>query len=118
MPIQKEINQYSYIDLFAGAGGFSKGFQDEGFLNVFSVDCDNQFCKTYKRNFPGHNLLEKKIEDLTEIEIKNHIKNKKVDVIIGGPPCQGFSGINRHRDIGDERNTLVEVFFQFVLHNF
>ena len=51
MPIKKEINQPYYIDLFSGAGGFSKGFQDEGFLNVFSVDCDNQFCKTIKETF-------------------------------------------------------------------
>mgnify|MGYP001156764935 FL=1 len=108
MPIKKEINQPYYIDLFSGAGGFSKGFQDEGFLNVFSIDCNNQFCKTYKKNFPEHTLLEKKIEDLTETEIQNSIKNKNVDVIIGGPPCQGFSiaGNIGRRFLDDPRNKL------------
>ena len=56
MPTQNEHNQNYYIDFFSGAGGFSKGFQDESFINVFSVDCNNQFCKTYKKNFPEHIL--------------------------------------------------------------
>jgi DNA (cytosine-5)-methyltransferase 1 len=84
-------NNMNYIDLFCGAGGFSLGFDNEEFENIFSIDIEKNFCKTYKTNFPKHNLIEKDISKLTEQEIKEIIGNTKIDVIIGGPPCQGFS---------------------------
>ena len=56
----------SYIDLFCGAGGFSKGFDTEGFKNIFSNDCDKDFCKTYNENFPKHKLIKDKVENLSK----------------------------------------------------
>ena len=48
--------KYSYIDLFSGSGGFSLGFDEAGFENVFSVEFDHDICETYRHNFPSHCL--------------------------------------------------------------
>ena len=88
---------YSYIDLFCGAGGLSAGFNRAGFQNVFSVEFNPEFAKTYRRNFPSHKLLVEDICDISNERIKELIGDKEVDVIIGGPPCQGFSYITRLR---------------------
>lgn len=107
---------YTYIDLFSGAGGLSLGFSRKGFSNIFSIDVDPIFCKTYKRNFPNHLLLNEDIATLTQERIKEIIKDKSIDVIIGGPPCQGFSiagNIGRHF-IDDPRNHLFKEFARIV----
>ncbi len=106
--LDKNTLRYTYIDLFCGAGGFSKGFDNVGFKNIFSLDYEPDFCKTYRRNFPLHKLLEKKIQSLYPEEIKKIVKRQKIDVIIGGPPCQGFSmaGNIGRKFLDDERNHL------------
>jgi DNA (cytosine-5)-methyltransferase 1 len=106
----------NYIDLFSGAGGFSKGFDFEGFKNVFSIDSDNQSCETYRYNFPKHELIEDSLENIAEKKIKLLIKNKKIDVIIGGPPCQGFSmaGVMGRKFVNDPRNKLFKEFAKIV----
>lgn len=106
----------NYIDLFCGAGWFSLGFDNEGFKNIFSVDIEKNFCKTYKKNFPKHNLIEKDILKLTEQEIREIIKDKKIDVIIWGPPCQWFSmaGNIGRNFINDPRNRLFKEFVRLV----
>lgn len=106
----------TYIDLFSGSGGFSLGFDKTGFKNIFSLDNEKTFCKTYKKNFPKHFLVEKRIEDLTKNDIKKIIGNRKVDVIIGGPPCQGFSmaGNIGRLFIDDPRNHLFKEFIRVV----
>lgn len=105
-----------YIDLFSGAGGFSLGFDRLGFQNIFSVDIEPSFCKTYKHNFPKHTLIEKDIYQLSNSEIKELTKSEKVDVIIGGPPCQGFSiaGNIGRKFIDDPRNRLFKEFVRVV----
>ena len=105
----------NYIDLFSGAGGFSKGFDFEGFKNVFSIDSDNQSCETYRYNFPKHELIEDSLENIAEKKIKLLIKNKKIDVILGGPPCQGFSmaGVMGRKFVNDPRNKLFKEFADF-----
>lgn len=108
--------KFTYIDLFSGAGGFSLGFDKAGFKNVFSVDREPEFCETYKFNFPNHKLIQKDITKLTKKEILNLVNNRKVDVIIGGPPCQGFSiaGNIGRRFLNDERNYLFKEFARVV----
>lgn len=110
------IPQLTYIDLFSGAGGMSLGFDKEGFKNLFSVEIDKNACKTYNLNFPHHLLLNKDIKLLTEIQINDLIKNNKVDVVIGGPPCQGFSmaGNIGRKFLEDERNQLFKEFARIV----
>lgn len=115
---KKNLKEYriSYIDLFCGAWGFSLGFDNEWFENIFSIDIEKNFCKTYKKNFSKHNLIEKDISKLTEQEIKEIIGNTKVDVIIGWPPCQGFSmaGNIWRKFIDDPRNRLFKEFIRLV----
>lgn len=106
----------TYIDLFSGAGGFSLGFDNTGFENVFSVDIEPNFCKTYKHNFPSHTLIEKDIYELSDTEIKELIASNETDVVIGGPPCQGFSiaGNIGRKFIDDPRNRLFKEFVRVV----
>jgi DNA (cytosine-5)-methyltransferase 1 len=105
-----------YIDLFSGAGGLALGFENQGFENVFSLDFEKSFCETYRTNFPDHTLIEKDISKLTESEIVKLTKGKKIDVIVGGPPCQGFSiaGNIGRKFINDPRNQLFKEFARFV----
>ena len=106
----------TYVDLFAGVGGLSLGFEKESFENLFSIDFDRDTCKTYRRNFPDNTLLEKDIKDLTKKEILDLAEDMEVDVIVGGTPCQGFSmagGIGR-KFIDDPRNHLFREFARVV----
>lgn len=109
-------NEINYIDLFSGAGGMSLGFDQTGFNNIFSVDIEPRFCETYKTNFPKHNLIQKDISKLSNEEIKSIIGNQIIDVIIGGPPCQGFSmaGNIGRKFIDDSRNQLFKEFARIV----
>lgn len=108
--------QFTFVDLFSGAGGFSLGFEKAGFKNIFSLDMEPNFCLTYKRNFPTHTLIQEDIKKLTEKEIKKIIKNRHIDVIIGGPPCQGFSiaGNVGRKFVNDPRNKLFNEFARLV----
>lgn len=105
-----------YIDLFSGAGGFSLGFDNKGFQNVFSVDIEPSFCETYNHNFPSHNLIQKDICNVTDAELKYLKEYDEIDVVIGGPPCQGFSiaGNIGRKFIDDPRNKLFKEFVRVV----
>lgn len=105
-----------YIDLFSGAGGFSLGFNNKGFQNVFSVDIEPSFCETYNHNFPNHNLIQRDISDITDSELKYLKEYDNIDVVIGGPPCQGFSiaGNIGRKFIEDPRNRLFKEFVRVV----
>ncbi len=108
--------QPTYIDLFSGAGGFSLGFDAAGFHNCFSIDMEPNYCKTYRANFPHHHLIEDDIKNLSEQTIKSLVKEATIDVVIGGPPCQGFSmaGSIGRKFIDDPRNQLFNEFARVV----
>ena len=105
-----------YIDLFSGAGGFSLGFDNKGFQNVFSIDIEPRFCETYKHNFSNHQLIEKDICELSDSKIKYLKEFDEIDVVIGGPPCQGFSiaGNIGRKFVDDPRNRLFKEFVRVV----
>ena len=107
---------YNYIDLFSGAGGLSLGFDKAGFKNIFAVEFNADFAKTYKKNFPKHKLIVDDIRNISNSMIKEITNNQEIDVIIGGPPCQGFSiaGNIGRSFIEDERNELFKEFVRFV----
>lgn len=110
------MKEYNYIDLFAGAGGMTLGFDKAGFNNILAVEFDKCIAETYRFNFPNHNLIVEDIKNISNDEIKRIIGNSNIDVIIGGPPCQGFSIAGRigRNFIDDERNNLFKEFVRFV----
>ncbi len=107
---------YNYIDLFCGAGGLSLGFNRAGFENVFAVDSNLGFARTYKRNFPEHKLIVEDVRNIDNDRILELAETKEIDVIVGGPPCQGFSiaGNIGRTFLDDERNRLFKDFVRFV----
>lgn len=105
--------KYSLVDLFAGAGGLSLGFAQTGQFKIVMAAENNEYArKTYARN---HNVNELK-EDVREIDYKEiHRKYGPIDVVIGGPPCQGFSNANRQRAIISMNNGLVKEFYRAIM---
>mgnify|MGYP001566162551 FL=1 len=99
--------KFTYADLFCGAGGLSLGFQQAGYSCVVAIDSDESATATYKRNFADH-IETEKITEATTIP--------SVDVIVGGPPCQGFSSAGMRRS-DDHRNTLVRVFSELIVRH-
>lgn len=94
------------IDLFAGCGGLSKGFMDAGFDIIVGVDNDQAALNTFARNHNGAVAMNADLsKQETFDEIKKIAKDRNIDVIIAGPPCQGFS-LSGPRNFDDERNKL------------
>lgn len=103
------------IDLFAGAGGLSLGFEQAGFDVVAAVEIDPVHCAVHKYNFPDTVVIPRSVADLSAADIRKAagIGNRKIDCVFGGPPCQGFSLIG-HRALEDPRNSLVLEFVRIV----
>lgn len=103
------------IDLFAGVGGLTLGAIWAGFDVVLAVEFDNHAINSHKINFPNCEHLNLDINELTGIQLlqKANLKEKELDGLVGGPPCQGFSIIGA-RDATDPRNTLFIKFFSLV----
>lgn len=94
------------IDLFAGCGGLSKGFMDAGFEIIVGVDNDQAALNTFVKNHNGAVALNADLsKQETFDEIKRIAGERSIDVIIAGPPCQGFS-LSGPRNFDDERNKL------------
>lgn len=112
--------EYTFIDLFAGCGGLSLGIEQAGFSTIFFNEIMPVYASTYLKNrsIPeGHYF----IGDINELNNRigefEHIWKRKeggVDLVCGGPPCQGFSIANRQRVIDDPRNNLYKAFLTFL----
>ena len=102
--------QYDFIDLFCGAGGLSVGLEQGGFRPIIAVDKDKSALMTYRFNRPWmteDSLIHDDIRELVGKKIFPH-----VPLVVGGPPCQGFSNANKQRKENDERNEL----YKFYVH--
>ena len=120
--------QYTFIDLFAGAGGFAEGFYKENYRALSHVEFDKYACDTLKERMRFYNysedeikigVLHKDITDKDIIEKMNlSVNGSEVDVIIGGPPCQSFSSQGKARDPNgmkcDCRNYLYENYIKIL----
>ncbi|WP_404309708.1 DNA cytosine methyltransferase [Neorhodopirellula lusitana] len=95
------------IDLFAGAGGMTRGFVDAGFKPVLAVEKEPDFAATYAENFGKHIVADDIVEFCKTAEIP------KVDVVIGGPPCQGFSNLTGNKKC-DPRREMWRYFMDVV----
>ncbi len=111
--MNEPVNKLKFIDLFCGCGGLSLGFKQAGFIPVAGIDFNESAIKTYQLNFINSQGI---CADIMLME-EQHIISKfddiaDIDVIIGGPPCQGFSNANKNYvELDDPRNKL---FFEFV----
>lgn len=118
------MKNFTYIDLFAGCGGLSLGLYNSGWKGIFAIEKSKDAFMTLR-----HNLIEKKSHfdwpswlPIQEHDINNVLKvyrkqlksyNENVDLIVGGPPCQGFSMAGR-RNENDKRNNLINSYIQFI----
>jgi DNA (cytosine-5)-methyltransferase 1 len=114
----------SFIDLFCGCGGFSLGMQRAGFQCLAGIDFNKQAIQVFEANFADvPHALERDLTQFSPQELETLIGTKTIDVIVGGPPCQGFSqarqadGSNSgDRIIDDPRRHLYRQFLKFVDH--
>lgn len=116
--IQKEESKKhkpTFVDFFAGAGGLSCGFTQAGFRVVFANDFEDVCIRTYRYNhpeLPANKVLKGDIRKIVD-NIKDYV-SQDVDVVVGGPPCQGFSSANQQRIIDDPRNELYKYYIKAV----
>lgn len=108
------MNKYNAIDLFCGCGGLSYGFERAGFNILLGIDNDSKALETFELNHKGAKSICGDITQVTyEKDIKPLIGNKTIDVIIGGPPCQGMS-LSGPRKFDDPRNRLYLSYIRLV----
>jgi len=105
--------KYNFIDLFSGAGGLSYGFGKAGLNCLAGIDSFKQAIETFKTNHKKSLGISEDIRKISIKEFKKKINNKKIHIICGGPPCQGFSTIGPG-DAEDSRNHLFLQFVRFV----
>jgi len=104
-----------YLDLFCGIGGLTIGLERAGLCSVGGLDNWKDAGATYEHNLPDHRCMIADVAtvDTREIERELSIQNKTIDIIVGGPPCQGFSTIGK-RTSSDPRNRLWEHYVELV----
>jgi len=104
--------QFTVVDLFAAPGGLSEGFAPRVFKIVAAIDCDEYMLKTYKFNHPETKVV---CKDIRKVTAQDLLENTgfcagEIDVLVGGPPCEGFSTVGYRRE-DDPRNSL---FWEFL----
>jgi DNA (cytosine-5)-methyltransferase 1 len=105
----------SVLDLFCGAGGLGIGLEQAGFQVATAVDDWQAAVDTCSAFHPGARVLKSDIYEFNQRLLEDgDLRKEGFDVVVGGPPCQGFCGMNRHRSPGDRRNSLIEAFVQTV----
>lgn len=107
------MSKYQIIDLFSGAGGLSYGFEQAGCEIKLAIEKDAWAVDTYKANHTNQNIIE---ADITALDDEYFAPYKgKIDIVMGGPPCQGFSiAASNRRKMDDSRNSLYRHFLRVV----
>lgn len=113
--VKKEL-KFNVLDLFCGAGGFSYGMDKNScFQTVVAVDFDDKATYTFKQNMPEAEVI---VGDITDEKTKQHIidlaNERNVNMIIGGPPCQGYSMKGKKLGLNDPRNFLFREYLSIV----
>lgn len=109
-------NTLTMLDLFAGAGGLSEGLSEAGFHSLFASEIVPVYAETYKKNHPSAKVLTADIRTLDAEQIREELGLQKgeLDLLAGGPPCQGFSINAPVRSVLDQRNHLFKEYLRFV----
>ena len=103
------MQEPTYVDVFCGAGGLGIGLEQVGFKGLASIDADKDSTETLK-TYSNHEVISASVSEfITEIE-NGKRKYPNLDLLVGGPPCQGFCSINPTRHENDPRNSLVDAF--------
>lgn len=117
------MNKYKVVDLFSGAGGFLLGFENRGFEIVLSTDIDEDCEKAHLVNRPNIPFVRADIRTMSNDQLDKYLKGQQIDVLIGGPPCQGFSTIGNRvssdpirRAKYDPRNDLFKEYIRILNH--
>lgn len=113
---KQKDNALSFIDLFCGSGGFSLGFLQEGFSAKYACDFEPACIDTYRFNhmdMPSNDIVCEDVRTIKD-DLIERFKNIELDLVIGGPPCQGFSIANQQKIIDDPRNQLYKSFVEIV----
>ena len=108
------MENYSVIDLFCGAGALTHGFVLEGFNVAAGLDADKSCKYAYESNNHGARFIEKKIEDVTSVELKQLYPGGHVKILVGCAPCQPYSPYNKHRQDKDEKWKLLSNFADLI----
>ena len=104
------MSKLKVADLFAGVGGLSQGFISKGFEIVFAIEYDKEIAKSYRLNHKKTTVYD---EDISKIDLKDlKASHPEIDVVVGGPPCQGFSQKGKRLSINDERNYYFKKFLK------
>ncbi len=112
-------SEMTFVDLFCGAGGLSKGLELSGLEGICGLDWFEEACKTYERNFK-HPFVNGDITDSAVKErfydiVKKQLNGRRLSVVAGGFPCQGFS-MAGNRIVDDPRNSLYKELIEIVVH--
>jgi DNA-methyltransferase (dcm) len=108
--LKNEKTKFNYVDLFAGCGGLSLGIKQGGFNKIADVEILPFAVETLKYNFPEAKHY---CGDICEFDVKDYTENNKIHLVVGGPPCQGFSVAGK-RNPDDQRNFLFEQYHRVV----
>jgi DNA (cytosine-5)-methyltransferase 1 len=113
MVMMKNAKSFTFIDLFSGCGGLSCGLELAGHKCILGVDADRDAMKTFEANHHHAKAYLGDIKKLTSHKLAELLDGQKVDMVVGGPPCQGFSTVGRG-EVKDERNMLFKEFVRIV----
>ena len=110
-----ERGPLSTIDLFCGAGGITEGFREAGYHCLYGNDCMPEAVETFAANHPKAWGDARDIAQVSasEVRARLHLKRGELDVLVGGPPCQGFSINAPERFLSDPRNKLFQHYMRF-----
>jgi len=109
-------SRFRTIDIFCGAGGITEGFKRAGFECLYANDIDRWAIETFRANHPGTLTDNRPIEEVDTAKLRRKLELAKgaLDVLVGGPPCQGFSINAPERFLDDERNSLFRHYVRFL----
>ena len=110
------MNLYA-IDIFSGVGGLTEGMHQADFKTQLAFEIDEIASKAYKLNHPDATIITRDIRNVSIASIKRNLKGKKIHLLAGCPPCQGFSSIrrlNRMEPVSDDRNSLIMEYVRLV----